>query len=70
MLRLKFTIYTLLEDRFMNGAFILGIAALWGWACYSIAKSKNRNKELWTVLGVLFGIFAVIVVSVLPNLPS
>lgn len=54
----------------MGSLIILGMWALCGWACYSIAKSKSRNKELWVVLGVLFGVFAVIIVSVLPNLPS
>jgi len=32
--------------------------------CYSQAKKKNLNVGLWTVLGLLFGVFAVIGVSV------
>jgi len=32
--------------------------------CYSQAKKKNLNVGLWTVMGLLFGIFAVIGVSV------
>jgi len=54
----------------MGSAVILIVWALCGWACYSMAKSKNRNKELWAVLGVLLGIFAIIKLSVLPNLPG
>ncbi|MFN5136932.1 MAG: hypothetical protein ACK6CP_05645 [Pseudanabaena sp.] len=42
------------------------IWGLCGWACYSIAESKKRNKELWAILGVLFGFIAVIIISVLP----
>ena len=32
--------------------------------CYSQAKKKNLNVALWTVLGLLLGVFAVIGVSV------
>lgn len=42
------------------------IWAFCGWACYSIAESKRRNKELWAVLGVLFGFIAVILIAFLP----
>jgi hypothetical protein len=31
---------------------------------------KNGNKELCAVLGVLLGIFAIVILSVLPNLPG
>lgn len=37
--------------------------ALWflcGWACYSIAENNGRNAPLAAVLGILFGVFAVI----------
>ena len=43
----------------------------WGlcsWGCYKIAQAKHRNPELWGVLGLLFGVFAIIVISLLPNL--
>lgn len=53
----------------MEGILYFAIWATCGWACYSIAKSKNRNKELWTVLGVVFGIFAVIAISFLSTIP-
>jgi len=34
----------------------VGCAAI----CYSQAKKKNLNVALWTILGLLFGVFAVI----------
>lgn len=33
-----------------------------------IAKEKNRNAGLWAVIGLLFGIFALLVIVVLPPL--
>ena len=44
------------------------IWCLFAFGTYSIAKSKNRNEVVWAVLGVLFGIFALIVVALLPKL--
>lgn len=41
---------------------------LFTFVTYSIAKSKNRNEVVWAILGVLFGIFALIVVALLPKL--
>lgn len=32
--------------------------------CYSQAKKKNLNTGLWSVLGLLFGVFAIIGVLV------
>ena len=53
----------------MEGIIVFAVWGLFGWVCYNIAKSKNRNSELWAVFGILFGIFAVITISVLPNIP-
>lgn len=33
---------------------------LFGFACYKIAENQGRNAWLGAVLGILFGIFAVI----------
>lgn len=33
---------------------------LCGWGCYKIAENNGRNKTLAAVLGVLFGLFAVL----------
>lgn len=34
--------------------------ALCGWACYSIAEKNGRNSALAAVLGVFFGLLAVV----------
>lgn len=36
------------------------ILALFGGICYYLADKKNKNKGTATVMGILFGIFAVI----------
>lgn len=36
------------------------IWCLCGWACYSMAERQGRDKTLGAVLGVIFGIFAII----------
>ena len=33
---------------------------LCGWGCYKIAENNGRDKTLAAVLGVLFGLFAVL----------
>lgn len=38
-------------------------------ACYKIALDKNRNAGGWLILGIIFGIFALVVVALLPTLP-
>lgn len=38
------------------------------WICYALAKDKNRNEVGWLFGGILFGIFAVIVIALLPKL--
>jgi drug/metabolite transporter (DMT)-like permease len=52
----------------MESAIVFILSALCGWICYSIAAKKKRDKELWAVLGVVFGIFAIIIIVVLPKL--
>ena len=44
------------------------IECLLAFGAYSIAKSKNRNKVAWAILGFLFGIIALIIVALLPKL--
>lgn len=41
---------------------------IYGLACSLIANNKNRNVYAWFVLGVLFSLFAVIIVALLPKL--
>ena len=40
---------------------------LCAWGCYTIAKSKGRSEALWAVLGILFGVFAVLAIAILPE---
>ena len=47
---------------------ILIIWLLCGVACALIAGAKNRNALGWLFLGCIFGIFALIVVAVMPKL--
>lgn len=44
----------------METLLVLIVWALMGFWCYKIAEKHNRNKGLAAVLGVLFGIFAVL----------
>lgn len=39
---------------------------LFGVACGTVAKSKNRNIALWSILGFLFGFIPLIIVALLP----
>lgn len=54
----------------MEGLIVLIVWGLCGYSCYAIAKSKNRNRKLWAILGILFGLFAIITIAILPNLPG
>jgi len=38
----------------------LVIWVLCGFGCYKMAENQNRDKALAAVLGVLFGVFAII----------
>lgn len=50
----------------MEALLTVIIWCLFGWGCHNTAVKKNRNGALWAVLGVLFGIFALGVILVLP----
>lgn len=46
----------------------------WGWIaiiviCGIVANSKNRSVFFWSFVGMIFGIFALIVLALLPALP-
>lgn len=48
----------------------MGIIIVWlifGYACYYIAREKGLNAALWGLLGVLFGIFTLIIVLLIPS---
>ena len=40
-------------------------AAVCSYICYRRAKKLNRDEMLWSLLGALFGLFAIIVVFLL-----
>lgn len=44
----------------MSTLISLAICALFGWICYNMADKRGRNAVLGAVLGVLFGLLAVI----------
>lgn len=44
--------------------------AFMGLVCAVIANLKNRNVFGWFCLGVLFSVFAAIVLMLLPSLPD
>ena len=37
-----------------------------GYTTMKIAQSKGHDKTLWFILGVLFGIFSLIIIALLP----
>ena len=47
----------------------LVVSVISAFACRAIAKAKHRRSGLWFVIGLFFGLFAVIVLSCLPALP-
>jgi hypothetical protein len=49
----------------MDLLITLIIWAACGFGCYKLAESKNRNKITGAVMGVLFGVFAVLVYACL-----
>lgn len=38
-----------------------------GIVCFAIAKNKKRNPWLWLLLGILFNLFAVVILLLLPD---
>lgn len=46
---------------------LLGLWLLVGYGCYSVAVNKGRRGGLWFILGSLFGLLALLWVSLLPS---
>lgn len=46
--------------------FLVGVWVCCGICCAIIAEKKYRDQKLWFFLGILFGIFALIAIAVLP----
>jgi predicted membrane channel-forming protein YqfA (hemolysin III family) len=47
---------------------IIWMASIFG--CYKLAVDKNRSVDGWLLLGVFFGVFALLVISILKPLPK
>lgn len=41
------------------------IWAFFGWLGYTMAQTRKRNEVLWAFLGVIFGIFAIVVLALI-----
>nr|WP_302598750.1 hypothetical protein [uncultured Cellulosilyticum sp.] len=46
--------------------FVVMIWFLMGFICYKLAAKKGLNKGIWTMLGVLFGIFTMLIEILMP----
>lgn len=46
-------------------SILLGI--LFGFSCSELAKNRGRNPRIWFILGLLFGIFGLITILILPR---
>ncbi len=51
----------------ISGVISLLIAIVFAYFCHKIAVSKGRGPVLWTILGFLFPIIAIIVIAILPR---
>lgn len=49
---------------------ILALWALVGYGCYSVAVGKGRRGGLWFILGMLFGLLALLWVALLGPVPK
>lgn len=50
----------------MQKIFAVILCVLLAIGCYRLALIRGRNPRLWFILGLLFGIFALIALSLLP----
>lgn len=47
--------------------FLLFVWLAMGFVCYDVAKEKGLNCNTWALLGVIFGIFALMVLVMIPK---
>lgn len=47
---------------FMNQYLILLVSIIFGIICSRIAQKKSRNKHVWFINGILFGIIGVLII--------
>lgn len=46
------------------------MAVVMAYVCYDVAKQKGLESSLWAILGLLFGIFALIILVMIPGKKS
>lgn len=47
--------------------FVVMTWGLMGFICYKVAAKKGLNKGIWTLLGVLFGVFTLMIEILMPT---
>ena len=47
--------------------FDLLLWCLCGYGCYKIAEIKGYEPTAWALLGILLGVFALLVIALIPN---
>lgn len=52
----------------MNIVLIIITAMIYGISCYFLAKYMGRGKVTWFVIGLIIGLYALIILALLPNL--
>lgn len=49
----------------MELLIIIIVGGLFAWLCAEMAESRNRDRNIWGVLGFIFGIIAVIILALI-----
>jgi predicted PurR-regulated permease PerM len=53
------------EGYIMELFIALAAIVLFAWIASQMAKTRNRNQTTWAILGVLFGVFAIIALALM-----
>jgi hypothetical protein len=51
----------------MNWETLIILSIGWGMICYALAIRKNRRPIRWAITGFLFGLFAIIMLAIMPK---
>ena len=52
---------------FISSVIVIAIAVVFALVCRSMAKSRNRSQNLWTVLGFFFPLISLIILLIMGN---
>jgi hypothetical protein len=67
MAALELLIFSIHQGMSMNTSTILFLfAALFAFCCGVMAKKKNRNVAVWTIIGFIGGIFSYFIIAFIP----